>query len=70
MEIQNEFGSITGNVLAIMRWDVRDSRFILHMASQEARQFYNVVKVEKIGHEFTSPDLLKEIEAKAHGQKS
>lgn len=70
LEVQNEFGSLIPDVLAVMRWDVRDSRFILHMAGTVPHQFFNTNKVEKIGHEFTHPDLLKQIEDKAHGQKN
>lgn len=65
MEVENEFGSIVTNLLGVMRWDVKDSRFILHMGGKVNRQFYNVVKIEKIGHEFINPELLKEIEDKA-----
>jgi hypothetical protein len=62
MEVQNEFGSLLSGILGVMRWYTKDSRFILIMAGIEPHQIYQTEKVEKIGHEFTHPELLAQIE--------
>ncbi len=62
MEVQTPFGVIQ-NVLGVMRWLERDSRFILIMAGTDPNQQYATLKVEKIGHEITHPELLAKIES-------
>lgn len=64
MNVRNEFGSFFQE-LGIMRWVAHTSQFILTMGAQVGNQYFEVVDVEKVGHEFTHPDLLQTINDKA-----
>lgn len=62
--ISSGFGSMVES-LAIMKWDNGTHQFILHLGAQEAGRVYDAVDTEKIGNEFTHPDLLAKIMEKA-----
>lgn len=64
MNVRTQFGSFIQE-LGIMRWVAHTSQFILTMGAQVGNQYFEVVDVEKIGHELTDPDLLQKINEKA-----
>lgn len=61
MKVRNAFGSLSES-LAIMKWIPQQYRFILMMGVKKAdNNIYDVIDVEKIGHELTHPDLAQKI---------
>lgn len=64
MFIPTEFGSQL-EAYAVMRWSGHDYRFILNMGAQVDGMTFDVLDVEKVGHEFSHPDLLAKIMEKA-----
>lgn len=62
--LSSGFGSMI-ETYAIMQWDINTRQFILHMGAQQGGIVFEAIDTEKIGNEFTHPDLLAKIIEKA-----
>ena len=56
MNVKNEFGSYQER-LGIMRWSEQSHQFILGFVA-DFKGVFEVIVIEKLGHELTHPDLL------------
>lgn len=60
MSVLNDFGSLS-EAIGMMRWDQQNLRFIMSVGYPKAGVEFHVKTMEKIGHEFTHPELFQQI---------